>query len=116
MDTTVQLQLQIPWLFRVWHVSGLGSSLVSPLRHTAHTMVKELDPSINESTFLLQALEEKRRIDGRGIYDVRSIDITFGADYGQVNVQLGRTRYKAIDWHDYLVDKRMALISVYHIE
>ncbi|CDS06032.1 hypothetical protein LRAMOSA08560 [Lichtheimia ramosa] len=58
-------------------------------------MVKELDPSINESTFLLQALEEKRRIDGRGIYDVRSIDITFGADYGQVNVQLGRTRVAA---------------------
>lgn len=89
--------------FRGFFESGIPAGLVvffpfATYTHTAtHAMVKDLDPSINESTFLLQALEEKRRIDGRGIYDVRSIDITFGADYGQVNVQLGRTRYSGID-------------------
>ena len=57
-------------------------------------MVREYDPSVNESNFLLAALKEKRRVDGRGIYDVRSLQITFGADYGQVEVQLGRTRFK----------------------
>ncbi|KAI8140310.1 ribosomal protein S5 domain 2-type protein [Fennellomyces sp. T-0311] len=58
-------------------------------------MVRDYDPSINESSFLLAALKEKRRVDGRGIYDVRSLQITFGADYGQVEVQLGRTRVSA---------------------
>ncbi|KAI9313803.1 ribosomal protein S5 domain 2-type protein [Dichotomocladium elegans] len=58
-------------------------------------MVKDLDPSINETNFLLKALEEKQRVDGRGIYDVRSIQIKFGSDFGQANVQLGRTRVSA---------------------
>ncbi|KAI9489059.1 ribosomal protein S5 domain 2-type protein [Zychaea mexicana] len=56
---------------------------------------KELKPSINEGDFVLAALNEKRRVDGRGIYDVRSLQISFGADYGQVEIQLGRTRVAA---------------------
>lgn len=55
-------------------------------------MVKNSDPSVNENEFLLAALREQKRTDGRGIYDVRSIDLAFGTDYGQVQVQLGRTR------------------------
>jgi hypothetical protein len=47
---------------------------------------------LNENEFLLAALREQKRTDGRGIYDVRSIDLAFGLDYGQVQVQLGRTR------------------------
>ncbi|KAG2224154.1 hypothetical protein INT45_000169 [Circinella minor] len=58
-------------------------------------MVKEAKPSINESEFILAALNEKRRVDGRGIYDVRSLQINFGTDYGQVEIQLGRTRVAA---------------------
>ncbi|KAI8060166.1 ribosomal protein S5 domain 2-type protein [Gongronella butleri] len=54
------------------------------------------DPSTNESEFLLEALRNQQRVDGRGIYDMRSIDIAFGADYGHVKVQLGRTRITAI--------------------
>ncbi|KAI8336271.1 ribosomal protein S5 domain 2-type protein [Chlamydoabsidia padenii] len=59
-------------------------------------MVKNSDPSVNENEFLLAALKEQKRTDGRGIYDVRSIDLVFGSDYGQVQVQLGRTRISAI--------------------
>ncbi|KAI9274273.1 ribosomal protein S5 domain 2-type protein [Phascolomyces articulosus] len=58
-------------------------------------MVKATKPSSNEREFVLAALKEKRRVDGRGIYDVRSVQITFGADYGQVEIQLGRTRVAA---------------------
>ncbi|KAG0167897.1 Exosome complex component RRP45 [Apophysomyces sp. BC1034] len=58
-------------------------------------MVKETDPSNNENLFLLQALKEGRRVDGRGVYDIRSIQLKFGADYGYVEVQLGRTRVAA---------------------
>jgi exosome complex component RRP45 len=56
-------------------------------------MVKVLEPSVNETEFLLSALTEGKRVDGRGVYDVRSVEILLGADYGQVEVQLGRTRY-----------------------
>lgn len=58
-------------------------------------MVRELDPSINETKFLLEALKDGRRVDGREIYDMRALDITLGSDYGYVEVQLGRTRVAA---------------------
>ncbi|OAD81394.1 hypothetical protein PHYBLDRAFT_25590 [Phycomyces blakesleeanus NRRL 1555(-)] len=58
-------------------------------------MVKEIDPSINESQFLLSALKDGRRVDGRGVYDMRSIELTFGQDFGYVQVQLGKTRIAA---------------------
>jgi len=55
-------------------------------------MNRELEPSINEKNFLYEALRQGKRIDGRGIYDVRNIRITFGNQYGHVQVQLGKTR------------------------
>lgn len=58
-------------------------------------MVRELEPSVNETAFLLQALKQGRRVDGREIYDMRSVEITLGSDYGYVEVQLGRTRVAA---------------------
>ncbi|KAI7898841.1 ribosomal protein S5 domain 2-type protein [Cokeromyces recurvatus] len=58
-------------------------------------MVKEIDPSLNEVNFLLEALREGRRVDGREVYDMRSLEITLGTDYGHVEVQLGRTRVAA---------------------
>ncbi|KAI9012605.1 ribosomal protein S5 domain 2-type protein [Phycomyces nitens] len=58
-------------------------------------MVKEIGPSINESQFLLNALREGRRVDGRGVYDMRSIELSFGQDFGYVQVQLGKTRIAA---------------------
>lgn len=58
-------------------------------------MVRELEPSINETAFLLEALKQGRRVDGREIYDMRSVEVTLGSDYGYVEVQLGRTRVAA---------------------
>ncbi|KAI7888300.1 ribosomal protein S5 domain 2-type protein [Mucor mucedo] len=58
-------------------------------------MVRELEPSVNEVAFLLEALKQGRRVDGREVYDMRSVEITLGADYGYVEVQLGRTRVAA---------------------
>ncbi|KAI8643390.1 ribosomal protein S5 domain 2-type protein [Parasitella parasitica] len=58
-------------------------------------MVKEVVPSVNEINFLLEALKQGRRVDGREVYDMRSIDIKLSSDYGYVEVQLGRTRVAA---------------------
>eukprot|EP01130_Rhizamoeba_saxonica_P016527 TRINITY_DN765_c0_g1_i3.p2 TRINITY_DN765_c0_g1~~TRINITY_DN765_c0_g1_i3.p2 ORF type:complete len:377 (-),score=102.55 TRINITY_DN765_c0_g1_i3:2002-3132(-) len=54
---------------------------------------KRDDPiSLNEQQFIKQAIAEQMRIDGRGLYDFRSLKITFGDSFGKVQVQLGRTR------------------------
>ncbi|ORX56261.1 ribosomal protein S5 domain 2-like protein [Hesseltinella vesiculosa] len=58
-------------------------------------MVKN-EASENEKEYLLESLRQQQRIDGRGIYDMRHIDISFGFDYGHVKVQLGRSRVTAI--------------------
>ncbi|ORY97387.1 ribosomal protein S5 domain 2-type protein [Syncephalastrum racemosum] len=58
-------------------------------------MVKEIDPSLNEAAFLLDALRENRRTDGRETFDMRALNLKFGSDYGYVEVQLGRTRVAA---------------------
>jgi exosome complex component RRP45 len=45
--------------------------------------------------FVLQALKDGHRIDGRAPYDFRPISLTFGSNYGNVMVQLGSTRVLA---------------------
>ncbi|XP_051561420.1 exosome complex component RRP45 [Myxocyprinus asiaticus] len=45
-----------------------------------------------ERLFLLKAIEEKKRLDGRQTYDYRNIKITFGTEYGCCTVELGKTR------------------------
>ncbi|NXY88980.1 EXOS9 protein, partial [Alcedo cyanopectus] len=48
-----------------------------------------------ERRFLLRAIEEKKRLDGRQCYDYRNIRISFGADSGCCVVELGKTRVLA---------------------
>ncbi|KAL2047130.1 hypothetical protein N7G274_001149 [Stereocaulon virgatum] len=55
-------------------------------------MPREAEPSINEKAFILQALEENIRLDGRALDAFRDIEISFGDDYGLADVQLGKTR------------------------
>jgi exosome complex component RRP45 len=55
-------------------------------------MPREPEPSLNERQFILQALEDNLRLDGRGFDDARSVEITFGDAYGTVDVQMGKTR------------------------
>ena len=54
--------------------------------------MKELEPSTNEREFLVAALKDGARIDGRNFYDFRTLRLSFGDDYGAVEVQLGNTR------------------------
>ena len=56
-------------------------------------MPREAEPSINQRTFLLQALQENIRLDGRALDAYRPLDISFGDDYGLADVQLGKTRF-----------------------
>ncbi|XP_044285356.1 exosome complex component RRP45 isoform X2 [Varanus komodoensis] len=54
--------------------------------------MKETPLSNCEKRFLLRAIEEKKRLDGRQCYDYRNLRISFGADYGCCIVELGKTR------------------------
>ncbi|KAL4843259.1 hypothetical protein H8958_008363 [Nasalis larvatus] len=54
--------------------------------------MKETPLSNCERRFLLRAIEEKKRLDGRQTYDYRNIRISFGTDYGCCMVELGKTR------------------------
>ncbi|XP_008285987.1 exosome complex component RRP45 [Stegastes partitus] len=57
--------------------------------------MKDTPLSNCERDFLLKAIEEKKRLDGRQTYDYRRIKITFGTDYGCCFVDLGKTRVMA---------------------
>ncbi|NWR68796.1 EXOS9 protein, partial [Centropus unirufus] len=48
-----------------------------------------------ERRFLLRAIQERKRLDGRQCYDYRNVRISFGADYGCCIVELGKTRVLA---------------------
>ncbi|XP_015272581.1 PREDICTED: exosome complex component RRP45 [Gekko japonicus] len=54
--------------------------------------MKETPLSNCEKRFLLRAIEERKRLDGRQCYDYRNIRISFGTDYGCCIVELGKTR------------------------
>ncbi|KAH8153069.1 uncharacterized protein LAJ45_02656 [Morchella importuna] len=58
-------------------------------------MPKELEPSTCEKNFVLEALKENLRIDGRNFESFRELEISFGEDYGLADVQLGKTRVLA---------------------
>ncbi|XP_063331586.1 exosome complex component RRP45 [Pelmatolapia mariae] len=57
--------------------------------------MKDTPLSKCERDFLLKAIEEKKRLDGRQTYDYRKIKISFGTDYGCCFVDLGQTRVMA---------------------
>jgi hypothetical protein len=55
-------------------------------------MPREAEISINEREFIKQALQEQIRLDGRAFDAFRSLELTFGEEYGVADVQLGKTR------------------------
>ncbi len=55
-------------------------------------MPREIEPSLNERAFVLQALHEDIRLDGRAFDALRPINLKFGEQHGTVDVQWGRTR------------------------
>ncbi|KYO47374.1 exosome complex component RRP45 isoform X1 [Alligator mississippiensis] len=54
--------------------------------------MKETPLSNCEKRFLLRAIEERKRLDGRQSYDYRNVRVSFGTDYGCCVVELGKTR------------------------
>ena len=54
--------------------------------------MKELILSTVEKDFILKAIGERKRLDGRQAYDVRSMSIRFGVDSGCCFVNLGDTK------------------------
>lgn len=57
-------------------------------------MPREAEPSLNEKAFVAQALlQEHLRLDNRAFDEYRPIELSFGDEYGTVEVKLGKTRY-----------------------
>jgi len=55
-------------------------------------MPREAEPSLNEKNFIIEALQENLRLDGRDFDQYRSLELTFGDEYGVAEVRLGKTR------------------------
>lgn len=55
-------------------------------------MPREAEPSLNEKAFLVQALQEGHRLDGREFEQFRKLELNFGDQYGVADVTLGKTR------------------------
>ncbi|KAK3333824.1 ribosomal protein S5 domain 2-type protein [Cercophora scortea] len=58
-------------------------------------MPREAEPSLNEKQFLLQAIQENLRLDGREPDQYRPLGLTFGDEHGVADVTLGKTRVLA---------------------
>ncbi|KAJ1909918.1 3'-5'-exoribonuclease [Tieghemiomyces parasiticus] len=59
-------------------------------------MVREVEPSLNEKTFLLQALHQGLRLDGRSPVERRELEAEVNPqDLGVVTVRLGQTKVTA---------------------
>ena len=55
-------------------------------------MPREVEPSNVERSFILEALKQNIRVDGRAFDHFRPINLAFGEDYGTATVSLGKTR------------------------
>jgi exosome complex component RRP45 len=55
-------------------------------------MPREIAPSNVERDFLLSALKEGFRQDGRAFEEVRPLVLSFSSEFGFVDCRLGRTR------------------------
>uniref|UniRef100_A0A0K3CLT8 Exosome complex component RRP45 n=1 Tax=Rhodotorula toruloides TaxID=5286 RepID=A0A0K3CLT8_RHOTO len=58
-------------------------------------MPRDPDPSLNESTFVHTCLRKGLRLDGRGMYEMRAVEVRFGEEFGWVECRLGGTRVVA---------------------
>ena len=56
-------------------------------------MPREAELSLNEREFIIEALREGTRLDGRAVDAFRNVQLEFGDDYGVADVRLGKTRY-----------------------
>lgn len=54
-------------------------------------MVREVDPPLIQKEFLLAALAEGKRLDGRVPLEYRKVEFVFGEELGSVECRLGKT-------------------------
>lgn len=59
-------------------------------------MPREAELSNNERAFVLEALQQNIRLDGRALDAFRNIELAFSDEYGVADVQLGNTRHSHI--------------------
>ena len=86
--TTPAYQIEIILIFRSWCNLLIILVLRTPLGLSG--MPREAEPSINERAFILEALQENIRLDGRPLDAFRELHIAFGEEYGVADVQLAR--------------------------
>ncbi len=55
-------------------------------------MPREPETSLNERAFVLEALQNDLRLDGRAHDAYRDIEISFDEEYGVADVRVGKTR------------------------
>ncbi|RPB20212.1 hypothetical protein L211DRAFT_863382 [Terfezia boudieri ATCC MYA-4762] len=55
-------------------------------------MPREPEPSNIEKAFVLEALQQGLRVDGRQLDEFRKVGISFGQEFGLADIKLGRTR------------------------
>lgn len=55
-------------------------------------MAKDIEISTSESKFILEALRQTQRLDGRLFDQFRDVEIVFGKEYGDATVTMGRTK------------------------
>lgn len=55
-------------------------------------MPRELEPAIAQREFVLEALKQGLRTDGRALLESRNVELVFGEELGMVECKLGKTR------------------------
>jgi len=71
-------------------------ALGSPALALFAKMSREAQLSVAERDFILEALRENVRLDGREPDQFRPLNLSFGDEYGHVKLQVGKTRFVSI--------------------
>jgi exosome complex component RRP45 len=77
---------------KLHEVFTLKLTSIDLLRRSVEAMSKETALSVAERDFILEALLQNVRLDGRDTNSFRPLSISFGEEYGHVKVRLGQTR------------------------
>lgn len=59
-------------------------------------MPRESEVSTIQRDFILTALRENIRVDGRRFEQFRNLELEFGDEYGTVTLRLGKTRFVVV--------------------
>ena len=74
-------------------VVGDQANHFSIVDHHPPSKMRPPSPSIPEKEFVVEALKQGLRLDGRAALEMRQPTLTFGPDLGWVDCSLGKTRH-----------------------